>query len=129
MQLNALHMRFGAIAGGIIVAAIFFLSGGSLGGERIIQLDFSLYPDVFEGCEVEIDGKVVGTLERIGQATRNGFKVRKGKHTVRVLHAELDSQAAEVALERPGEKARLMLDLESRYDSRGGSSSVITLQL
>jgi len=129
MQLNALHMRFGAIAAGVILTGIFFLSGGSLGGDRIIQLDFGLYPEVFEGCQVEIDGKVVGTLERVGQATRNGFKVRRGKHTVRVLHPELESRPAEIALERPGEKARILLDIVSEYDERGGSTSVIALQL
>jgi hypothetical protein len=129
MQLNALHMRFGAIAGGIIVLAMFFAFGGSFGGDRVIQLDFSLYPEVFEGCQVEIDGKVVGTLEPVGQATRNGFKVRKGSHKVRVVHPELASRTAEVELEQPGEKVRFLLDIAETYDERGGSKPVITLQL
>jgi len=115
MAMNALHMRFAAIAGGILLLGFFILSGGSLGSPEVIQIDFGMYPEVFEGAEVEIDGKVVGTLERTGQATRAGFEVKEGKHVVRVLHAELGSQEMRVEV-RKGEKVRVMLDMIEHYD-------------
>jgi hypothetical protein len=90
----------------------------------VIQIDFGMYPEVFEGAEVEIDGKVVGTLERTGQATRAGFKVKEGKHVVRVLHAELGSQEMQVEV-RPGEKVRVMLDMVEHYDSRTRTGATV----
>ena len=115
MAMNALHMRFAAIAGGILLLGFFILSGGSLGSPEVIQIDFGMYPEVFEGAEVEIDGKVVGTLERTAQATRTGFKVKEGKHVVRVLHAELGSQEMRVEVWK-GEKVRVMLEMVEYYD-------------
>lgn len=125
MAMNALHMRFAAIAGGILLLGFFILSGGSLGSPEVIQIDFGMYPEVFEGAEVEIDGKVVGRLERTGQATRAGFKVEEGKHVVRVLHDELGSQEMQVEV-RKGEKVRVMLDMVELYDreSRTGATVI-----
>jgi hypothetical protein len=125
MFLNALHMRIAAIAGGVILLGVFFLFGGSFGSPEVIQLDFGMYPEVFEGAEVEIDGRVVGTLERTGQATRAGFKVKQGKHVVRVLHAKFESEDMQIEV-RKGEKVRVMLDMVERYDpeSRLGSTMI-----
>jgi len=125
MFLNALHMRFALIGGGIVLLAVFFLFGGSFGSPEIIQLDFGMYPELLEGCDVEIDGKVVGRLERYGQATRSGFEVDEGKHVVRVLHEKYASQPIEVEIAKPGEKARLMLDLVERYDDSGKMETMI----
>lgn len=130
MQLNALHIRGGLIVAGVVLLGLFVAMGGSLGGERIIQLDFGMYPEIFEGSEVEIDGKVVGQLQRYGQATRSGFEVKKGRHTVRVIHPELDCDPIKVNVEGAGEKARLLLDLQERYDkSTRESRTVITLEI
>jgi hypothetical protein len=124
MAMNVLHMRFAAIAGGILLLGFFLLSGGSFGSPEVIQIDFGMYPEVFEGAEVEIDGKVVGTLERTGQATRAGFKVKEGKHVVRVLHAELGSQEMQVEV-RSGEKVRVMLDMVEHYDARTRTGATV----
>jgi hypothetical protein len=125
MVLNALHMRFALIGLGVVGLGCYLLFGGSLGSPEIIQLDFSMYPEVLEGCDVEIDGKVVGRLERYGQAMRSGFKVKQGKHVVRVLHDEYESQSIEVDVSKPGEKARLMLDMIERYDEQGTAKTLI----
>jgi hypothetical protein len=122
MFLNSLHLRFGAMAAGVLLVGGYLLFGGTTGGEMIIQLDYSMYPEVFEGAEVEIDGNVVGELRRHGQITRSGFEVGKGSHTVRVLHPEFRCEPARIAMEMPGQKARFMLDLEERYDRQDGSS-------
>ena len=120
MQLNALHMRLGAIAAGILLVGFFIVSGGSFGDENVIQLDFSLYPEDFEGSGVEIDGELVGTLERFGQAMRSGFEVSPGEHAVRIAHPRFDCDPIRVRLERPGEKIRIMLDFESRQNPDHG---------
>lgn len=129
MQLNSLHMRVGAMAAGVLLAGLFVLSGGSFGGQAVIQLDFSMYPEDFEGLEVEIDGKVVGALERHGQALRSGFEVSKGEHRVRVLHPELECEPVTVHLDRPGQKARLLMEIQSRIDDRGNQIATIALNL
>ena len=128
MFLNSLHLRFGLLAAGAVLLAIFLLAGGSLGSPEIIQLDFSMYPEVFEGCDVEIDGRVVGRLERYGQAMRSGFEVNEGQHVVRVLHDEFGSQPIEVDITSTGQKVRLMLDIFQRYDDVGGTETVIGAQ-
>ena len=115
MFLNALHIRFAAIGAGVVVLGLFLLMGGSLGNPEIVQLDFGMYPELLEGCRVEIDGRVVGTLERTGQSTRAGFEVDEGRHVIRVLHPEMGSEEIEVQLAK-GEKARLLLDVVERYD-------------
>jgi len=128
MQLNALHMRLGAMAGGILLVTFFIVSGGTLGDRPVIQLDFSMYPEEFEGLPVEIDGKVVGKLQRYGQAMRSGFEVRKGRHTVRVVHPEFDCEPLALELDKPGEKARILIDLTERYDD-GRARTAIWLQI
>jgi hypothetical protein len=120
-------MRFGAIAAGVLLLGFFLLSGGSFGGDRIVQIDFGMYPDLLEGSRVEIDGKIVGELKPYGQNPKSGFEVGKGKHTVRVIHPEFDCEPIEVDLGKPGEKVRLMLDLGERYDeARRATETVIT---
>lgn len=122
MQLNALHMRFAAIAGGIIVLVAYAMMGGSFGGDRIVQIDFGMDPELFEGLEVEIDGKIVGKLQMHGQVARTGFEVGSGRHEVRVLHPELDSEPVTLDLEKPGTTARTMLQIHERYDSENRTS-------
>jgi hypothetical protein len=117
--MNLIHMRFAAIAAGVVVLGLYLLLGGSLGQPEVIQLDYSMYPDQLEGAQVEIDGRVVGKLEATGQTSRSGFEVQQGRHVVRVLHPEIPAE--EIALDvRKGEKVRLLLDLVARYDERTG---------
>ena len=128
MQLNALHMRFGLIGAGVIVLAIYLLSGRTLGQPEVVQLDFGMYPEVFEGAGVEIDGKVVGKLEGTGEIMRAGFKVSRGKHVVRVLHPKYESERMEVDVSKPGQKVRLMLDLREHADASGRMTTAIGAQ-
>jgi hypothetical protein len=119
MLLNSMHLRFGVIAGGVILLGLYLVMGGTFGGAEVVQLDFGMYPEVLEGCPVEIDGKVVGTLARTGGTTRVGFDVDPGRHVVRILHASLGSEHIEVDV-AAGRKARLLLDMVAHYDSRTG---------
>jgi hypothetical protein len=92
-----------------------------------ISIDFSMYPEEFEGLEVEIDGEVVGRLEPVGQYRRNGFTVMKGTHTVRVLHPEYDCPPVEVNADNAALDVILMMDIGERYDEKGGYRTVIDL--
>ena len=122
MYLNSIHMRVGAIAAGVLLLAGYMMFGGSMGNEMIVQLDFSLYPELFEGSRVEIDGKLVGELKTYGQANRSGFEVNKGEHVVRIVHPEFGCEPRTVNMELPGQKTRLMLDLQELYNSSDRSS-------
>ena len=124
MFLNALHMRFALVGGGAVLVAVFWMFGGSLGSPEVIQLDFGMYPELFEGCDVEIDGKIVGKLEAVGRTSRSGFEVREGKHVVRVLHEEVGSREIEVEV-RKGEKVRLILDMVDSYDAKTGATAAM----
>ena len=128
MHLNLMHLRIASMVGGVILIGFFLISGGSFGGETIVQLDFSMYPELFEGAEVEIDGKIVGELKTYGQANRSGFEVSKGEHTIRIVHPEIDCMPAKVVLDKPGQKVRFMLDIQEFYDSdTRRSKSMISL--
>ena len=120
MQLNALHMRFGAIAGGVVLIMGYAMCGGSWGDEMIVQIDFSMAPEQLEGVDVEIDGEVVGKLESYGQANRTGFEVAKGTHTVCLKHPDFACEPLELTLDKPGQKARLLAEFSSTYDSDTG---------
>ena len=112
MFLNSWRIRLGAIGGGIILMVTWMVCGGSMvpGSEPRILIEFGTEPDVFAGLEVEIDGKVAGKLERIGQTTRTAFKVTPGAHTVRVLHPEFGCRPAQVTADIPGMSTMLLLD-------------------
>jgi len=125
MALNSRHIRAGAIGAGIIVVAAFLLFGGPFSSPCVVSIDFGMYPGDFEGCEVEINGKVVGKLERYGQATRTGFRLRKGEHEVRILHPEFDSELIPVTVAKSGDQARLLLDLIQTYDRETETSKMV----
>ncbi len=124
MFLNALHIRFALIGSSVVLVVVYLMFGGSLGSPEIVQIDFGMYPDLFEGCEVEIDGKIVGKLEGTGQVTRSGFKVEQGRHVIRVLHDEVGSQEIVVEVAK-GEKVRVMLEMVDSYDSKSGATQAM----
>jgi len=128
MFLNALNMRLALIATGILLVGAYLLMGGSLGASPIVSIEFGTDPQQFEGLEVEIDGQVVGKLKMFGQATRSGFEVSKGIHSVRVLHPQLSCEPARVATELEGQKVMLLLEYQDTYDPRGGSKPGLILR-
>jgi hypothetical protein len=113
MQLNALHMRFGAIAAGILLMIGLAVCHGSPFGapDAMVSIEFGADPDALAGLPVEIDGKLVGKLERIGQATRNAFPVEEGKHRVRLVAANLRCEPVEVNVKK-GLKAYLIVEYD-----------------
>ena len=76
-----------------------------------ISIEFGAYPDQFEGLEVEIDGKVVGKLERHAAITRSAFPVTKGEHLVRIRSDKYACAPRKVKIERNLEKQMLILNI------------------
>ncbi len=68
-------------------------------------------PEVFEGCEVEIDGAIAGTLQRVTRASRTGFEVKDGSHTIAILHGEFGSEVREVTTGGHQKQVLLVADL------------------
>lgn len=119
MQMNAWRMRMAALAVGVVVLGIYFLAGGSFAPKAVVQIEFGMYPEEFEGAEVVIDGEVRGTLKRFGNANRTGFEVSEGEHTIALRHPELPSQPLRFT-GQPGMPLLLIADIQETY--RGGRS-------
>jgi len=115
MFLNVMKVRAVLAVAGLVVLVGYLAMGGSFGGKSSIVIEFGMYPEEFTGCEVEIDGKVVGKLQKFGQATRNAFKVKDGKHTVRIVHPEIASAEITVDTGVGARQAMVILDFQNRY--------------
>ncbi len=112
MFLDASKIRVVFMIAGLVLGGVWFAMVGTGGGSTIL-VDFGMYPDDFLGCEVEIDGEVVGELKMFGNATRTGFAVKDGKHVVRVLHPEYASDAIEVDTGTGARSVSIILDFQS----------------
>jgi K+-transporting ATPase A subunit len=112
MFLNSWRIRLGMIGAGVVLAIAWVMCGGSLfpSSQGKILIEFGANPDGFAGCDVEIDGRIAGKLERFGQATRTAFPVDPGTHQVRVVDPQFDSTP--VPIEAPGGGMSTMVLLE-----------------
>jgi hypothetical protein len=121
MFLNSWRLRLGAIgAGAVLLLFVYAMTGTLFPGSRPgILIEFGSDPETFAGLPVEIDGKVAGKLERFGQATRTGFEVAGGTHTVRVVHPTLDCRPVTVDAKLPGIKTMLLLEYDDGVDASG----------
>ena len=92
MVLNAFKIRMGLMGVGAIVVVMYLLAGGRLGpGNRgIVQIEFGLYPEKFEGMQVAVDGRPAGVLKSHGATTRSAFAIEKGRHEITLVSPEFD---------------------------------------
>jgi hypothetical protein len=129
MVLNLWRMRLGAIAASIILFVVLVALTGSLipGSKPGIVIEFGTDPETFTGLEVEVDGKIVGKLERFGQATRKAFALSRGEHSVRVVSPHFESTAITVKTQLPGFKPMFILDVEERAGPDGRLVPVLAL--
>lgn len=125
MHLNAIRIRAALMIAGVLTAIVFFACGGRLGPQPVVQIEFGMYPEVFQGMTVEIDGQPVGHLKLLGAAHRNGFIVKEGRHTVRVVHPLYASIVREVNVKADGRPVILILDLQATVNDRGRSETAI----
>lgn len=121
MFLNALRIRIGMVVAGVLLAVGYASFGHSLfpSTQARILIEFGSDPDNFAGLEVEIDGQVVGQLERIGQATRTAFPVEPGQHQVRVLGPAFDSAPATIDAPNPGMSTMVLLEYAETPGTNG----------
>ncbi len=116
--LRALRWRasFAFVAFVLVFAYIAF--SGRMG--HTIQIDYRWALQELDSAEVEIDGAVVGILQRYGE--RNfvtGFRVEAGEHDVRVLLDGCESVLERVVLGgMEGRLKTLMADISDEYRCR-----------
>jgi hypothetical protein len=125
MYLNAIRIRAALMIAGVLTTVLYFVCGGRFGPQPVVQIEFGMYPDVFQGMTVEIDGQPVGHLRPLGAAHRNGFIVKEGHHTVRVVHPLYASIVREVDVKADGRPVLLILDLQPTVNDRGRSQTAI----
>jgi hypothetical protein len=77
-----MRQRLGVLVGAILLMLFWRFCGGAPG--HLVQVDFSIDPELFFGAEVVIDGEVVGSLQPSGARNLTGFRVEEGEHTVEI---------------------------------------------
>ena len=117
-SLRPLRWRFaGAFVGAAFILAWVWMAGGT---RHIIQIDFRWGGTFLEGAQVEIDGVVVGTLQRYGRSNyTTGFEVEPGQHVIRVLREGCEGTPKTVSI--GGDDGRMltfMADVEDGYTCR-----------
>jgi hypothetical protein len=128
MVLNIFKVRLVMAVAGVVVLGGYLAAGGSFGRKSSLVIEFGMYPREFTGCQVEIDGRVAGTLEPFGQATRKAFPVKDGEHTVRVLHPKFASTPRTVITGAGASPVMLILDLGEMVDASGNSEVTLYFQ-
>jgi len=128
MKLNIWVFRLAAVVAGLIGIGGYLAAGGSFGSKTSIVFEFGMYPEEFEGCQVEIDGEVVGTLHRVGNAYRNAFKVEEGPHAVRILHPDFAPREEQVEAGPVPGSTMLILDIVDIVDETGEMRPAIGFQ-
>jgi hypothetical protein len=123
-----MRIRAALMVSGVLVVAMFFAFGGRFGPRPVVQIEFGMYPEVFQGLTVEIDGKPAGTLRPFGAANRTGFAVKEGPHAIRVLHPKYASVERTVDVRANGRGVLLILDLQSTADPAGQLATAIGWQ-
>jgi hypothetical protein len=116
MFVNIFWVRVTFIAIPLLAMLGFLMSGGRFGGKSSIVVEYGIEASLFEGSEVEIDGQVVGTLKRFGNANRTAFAVPDGKHTVKVLHPEFNCRPVTVNSGAGARTVHLILDFVTSSD-------------
>ena len=121
MFLSALRIRIGMVVAGGLLAVGWASFGHALfpSTQARILIEFGGDPDSFTGLDVEIDGRVVGHLERVGQATRTAFPVEPGTHHVRVIGPAFDSAPAPIDAPEPGMSTMVLLEYSESPGTTG----------
>ena len=85
-----------------------------------VQIDYSWGRDALDSADVEIDGEVVGILQRYGRSQFvTGFRVEPGEHTVRVLLEGCTSTPETFSLGgSDGRVAVFMAEVDDGYSCR-----------
>jgi hypothetical protein len=127
MRLDAMRIRAALMLMGVVSLVVYLIAGGPLKPKSVVTVEFGMYPDVFQGLTVEIDGEPAGTLQPFGAATRTGFEVKEGKHSIRVVHPRYSSVPRQVTA-TPGQPVLLIMDMQSTMDAQGRMGMALAWQ-
>lgn len=127
MFLNAFRIRLALMGAGILSAILYAAMGGRFGPSNagVIQIEYGVYPEAFQGLQVAIDGQPAGELKPFGAATRTGFEVEEGRHEVRIISSRFTSRPRSVNVES-GHTVMLVLDIGDT--AAGGSKPEVYFQ-
>lgn len=117
-SLRALRWRAAAaLVGAGLVIAWVVMAGGTT---HIIQIDYRWGGPFLDSAQVEIDGEIVGILQRYGRSNyATGFEVGPGEHVVRVLREDCDGTPKNVRSGGDdGRLASFMADVEEGSNVR-----------
>ena len=110
------------------LSAAVLLFAGCFGDSRPhVVIEFGMYPDLFEGLDVQIDGKTVGQLKKTGAITRTGWPLDKGEHTIQVLSPKFESQPYKLNAELRMQKIMLILELTDGATADGRMTQALAL--
>lgn len=127
MRLDAMRIRAALMLMGVVGLMVYLIAGGPLRPKPVVTVEFGMYPDVFQGLTVEIDGQPAGTLKPFGAATRTGFEVKEGRHSIRVVHPKYASVPRQVTV-TPGQPVLLIMDMQSTTDEQGRMGMALAWQ-
>ncbi len=116
--LRAMRWRAATLLVGLgLVLAWVTLSGRT---SHTIQIDYQWAVEPLDSAEVQIDGEVVGILQRYGRSNFvTGFRVEPGPHVVQVLLDDCESELQTVVLGgSDGRLAVFMAEVEDGYNCR-----------
>ena len=116
--LRAMRWRAATFLVGLALVFAWVSLSGRTG--HTIQIDYSWARELLDSADVEINGEVVGILQRYGRSNFvTGFSVEPGEHVVRVLASDCVGVPETVVLGgSDGRFALFMADVEDGFDCR-----------
>jgi len=125
-MLGAMFRRYfwQLVGGGLLVGIGIIVTGGN---KSVIQINYAMYPEVLDGCDVLIDGEVVGQLQPLGRNHVTGFQVDDGPHLVEIAHEELVCEPVKVQSGYGGRQVMLMAELGDHVTADGDYQTMVYL--
>lgn len=120
-----INRRIAGLVAAIALVFLWWLTAGRT--PSVILIDFTTAGPELEGTAVVIDGKVAGTLKRLGSRSQTGFKVKDGDHRIWLRHSEFLSDTATITSGFGGSRVMLMAEFGTRVVN-GSPQTVVMLQ-
>jgi hypothetical protein len=100
-----------------LVMAWVWMTGGTT---HVMQIDYTWGGPFLDSAQVELDGQIIGVLQRYGRSNWvTGFEVEPGEHVVRILKSGCEGTPEPFTI--GGDDGRLvtfMADVDDGYDCR-----------